>query len=105
MTHTEGVGEDAKVTVKVEQESYKRPIDFLPQGGGVDVGQVLEFKRSDVLPANPKEQDMVMDLSELNNLHEAALLHTVLLHARNLESTALCCSQQVLLAAPICCDR
>ena len=66
-----------RVKCKVEDSYYDKPVDFLPQGGGVDVGEVLELTRSEVLPANPKLQDMVMDLSELNNLHEAALLHTV----------------------------
>eukprot|EP01051_Picozoa_sp_SAG22_P001528 SAG22_NODE_61_length_23387_cov_34.380582_16_plen_130_part_00 len=45
---TDGTGPGAKVAAKVVEDSYRQPIDFLPQGGGVEVGQVLELTREEV---------------------------------------------------------
>lgn len=70
-----GSGPEAELTVKVVDTYYDVPMNFLPQGGGVTLGETLTVKRKDFPAANPPHQDMVMDLGDLDNLHEPALLH------------------------------
>eukprot|EP01048_Picozoa_sp_COSAG05_P010495 COSAG05_NODE_928_length_6564_cov_2.265429_1_plen_384_part_10 len=72
---SDGTGPEAVLTVKVVETCYDHPINFLPQGGGVTLGETLEIKRKDFPAANPPHQDMVKDLGELDNMHEPALLH------------------------------
>lgn len=77
---TEGTGEAAIATVKVVRKYYDEPFDpafILPQGGGLEVGETAELSRSELLLANNSRQDLCMDLSDLDNLNEAALLHTI----------------------------
>ena len=50
---------------------------FLPQGGGCQAGDEIEVKDTELLPANPPSQDAAPDLTALDNLNEAALLHTM----------------------------
>ena len=77
IVRSDGVGAEAMLTVKVVETYYDHPVNFLPQGGGCVLGAELQVKRKDVMPANPRSQDMVADLASLNNLNEGALLHTV----------------------------
>ena len=72
---SEGQGPEAMLTVKVIDTYYDVPMNFLPQGGGVTKGEELQILRKDFPAANPPHQDMVMDLGDLENLHEPALLH------------------------------
>ena len=72
---SEGDGPEAVLTVKVVESYYDDPVDFLPQGGGVKKGEILTVTRANFHAANPPEQDMVMDLGELDNMHEPGLLH------------------------------
>ena len=62
---------------KVEKAYWDEPVNFLPQGGGCAAGEELEVIEKELLKANPPSQDMVPDLTALENLNEAALLHTI----------------------------
>ena len=66
-----------RVKCKVEDSYYDKPVDFLPQGGGCKTGETIEAKKDELLNANPPSQDAVPDLTALDNLNEAALLHTI----------------------------
>lgn len=72
---SEGIGDDAILTVKVVEKYYDDPVNFLPQGGGVEQGEMVKVARKDLQAANPPTQDMCQDLGDLDNLHEAGLLH------------------------------
>ena len=65
--------------VRVENAYWDQPSGsaFLPQGGGCANGDELEVLEAELLRANPPSQDMVADLTALENLNEAALLHTI----------------------------
>ena len=77
VARSSGSGQEASLTVKVVETYYDHPVDFLPQGGGVKQGEELQVRRSELMPANPEAQSMAADLANLDNLNEAALLHTV----------------------------
>lgn len=72
-----GTGPEAELTCKVVDSYWNKPegTNYLPQGGGLSEGEEVQIQRKDTLPANPPSQDMVKDLGELDNLHEAGLLH------------------------------
>ena len=72
---SKGTGPDAVLSIKIVDSFYNKPVDFLPQGGGYKEGEVLELARKETFAANPPQQDMEMDLGNLDNLHEPALLH------------------------------
>ena len=68
---TEGTGTDAVATVKVVRKYYDEPFDpsfILPQGGGLEVGETKQLPRHDLLVANPSQQDLCMDLSDLEQV-------------------------------------
>ena len=72
---TEGAGAEAVLTCKVVDSFYDKPMNFLPQGGGLSEGETTTVVRKESFSANPPHQDTVMDLGDLDNLHEPALLH------------------------------
>ena len=72
---TKRTGAEAILTCKVVDTFYDQPRNFLPQGGGYSEGEVVEVPRKETFSANPPHQDMEMDLGNLDNLHEPALLH------------------------------
>ena len=72
---TEGTGGEAVLTCKVVDSFYDKPMNFLPQGGGLSEGETTTVVRKESFAANPPHQDMVKDLGDLDNLHEPALLH------------------------------
>jgi len=75
VSSSEGTGDDAVLTVKVVDTYYDKPMDFLPQGGGLTLGEETQVTRKEFLTANSPLQDMCKDLGDLDNLHEPALLH------------------------------
>jgi myosin heavy subunit len=72
---SEGTGPEAVLKIKIVDTFYDKPENFLPQGGGFSMGEVIEMARKDVFSANPPSQDMEKDLGNLDNLHEPALLY------------------------------
>jgi hypothetical protein len=63
---SDGTGSDAKLTIKVIDSYWDKPMNFLPQGGGPKEGEELECLRKDLLPANPASQDKTADLADLD---------------------------------------
>ena len=77
---SEGTGPEAQLTCKVVDTFYDKPLGegpllFLPQGGGLTLGEETQVTRKEFLTANSPLQDMCKDLGDLDNLHEPALLH------------------------------
>ena len=63
---SDGTGPEAKLTVKVIDSYWDKPMNFLPQGGGPAEGEEMEVLRKDLLPANPASQDQTPDLADLD---------------------------------------
>ena len=88
---SDGTGPDAKLTVKVIDSYWDKPMNFLPQGGGPSEGDEIEVLRKDLLPANPASQDRTADLADLDKC--AAVLpttHTTWLYCWCLLIAACC---------------
>jgi myosin heavy subunit len=70
--------DEPKASTDVSYSSHpKMGGGFLPQGGGCQRGDEIEAKETELLRANPPSQDRAPDLTALDNLNEAALLHTM----------------------------
>jgi hypothetical protein len=87
---SDGTGPDAKLTVKVIDSYWDKPMNFLPQGGGPAEGEEMEVLRKDLLPANPVSQDQTPDLADLDKC--AADLPVNTEERRQSLLTAACCA-------------
>jgi hypothetical protein len=88
---SDGTGPEAKLTVKVIDAYWDKPMNFLPQGGGPSDGEELEVLRKDLLPANPASQDQTADLADLDKCAAAALAPRPLTNAVGCRLTSPCC--------------
>ena len=86
---SDGTGPEAKLTVKVIDSYWDKPMNFLPQGGGPAEGEEMEVLRKDLLPANPASQDQTPDLADLDKC-AANLPVTNVGYRQPLLSTACC---------------